>query len=145
MEQRHTEYEAAFGKIESFLPRLNLQPHSPQPRNQSQHIVQSLQNAAGATAAPPHHHNSFIMINHQCKFITSTVTWEVPTATRKLGGRKSNHSTGIWRETGGARRMVPTDGRFFRNHIDNECKAEISICWVIYKRRSIGIVESEQA
>jgi len=53
MEQRHSKYKARFKNIERFLSHLKLQPHSTWPRNQRQHIVQSLENRTAAAAGPP--------------------------------------------------------------------------------------------
>jgi len=69
------EYEARFEEIERFLSCINLQPSSPQPRNQRHYIIQSLGNAAAAAADPPHTISTLsIAIDNQCKSITSTET-----------------------------------------------------------------------
>jgi hypothetical protein len=46
MERRHQEYEQRFTRMEEQLARLQVQPHSPQPRNQRQHAVHLLEQAA---------------------------------------------------------------------------------------------------
>lgn len=53
MERRHRGYEQRFTQIEQQLARLQVQPHSPQPRTQGQRTVHLLEQAAATAGVPP--------------------------------------------------------------------------------------------